>query len=257
MTNLQHAASGPVLWLRGLKIALTPAYLPFIAIPLLINVLTLGMGSIWSWRVLNRLWETFVVSWLAEYLPSWALTIIDALGILAAIVIILPVLYLAFGWLASFLCSPFNGFLAEKITQSRRGFINPVTWNLAELWALTVRTLMRELRRLSYWLPRALLIWLVGWVPGMQIFMPLIWFVFASWMAALTFIDYAADNDGLTFDQTRAQLATQRWQALSFGAVAVVCAMVPVMNFLFIPITVAGGTLFWIERLAPQKTNYA
>lgn len=257
MTHIQNASSGPILWLRGLKIALTPRYLPFVAMPLLINIFTLGAGSIWSWRTLRSLWDNYVAAWLAQYLPHWAMVAVDAMGMLAAIIVILPILYMAFGWLASFFCSPFNGFLAEKITEERRGFINPVNWSPAQLWALTVRTLTRELKRLGYWLPRAVLIWLLGWVPGMQIFMPLIWFVFASWMAALTFIDYAADNDGLSFDETRTQLTGHRWQALSFGAIAVLCAMVPVMNFLFIPITVAGGTLFWIERLAPEKTNYA
>jgi len=88
-------------------------------------------------------------------LPGW-LSFLDFLLCPLFVVLLLLMVFFTFTLLANIIAAPFNGFLAEKVEVVVRGedTFPPFSWN--ELLAMVPRTLKRELRKLSYFLPRAI-----------------------------------------------------------------------------------------------------
>ncbi len=110
----------------------------------------------------------------------------------------------------------------------------------------------REGRKLLYHLPRLLIVATLSVIPFINTFAPLLWLVFGAWTLAVQFADYPAENRGLPFADTLERLRRQRWTALGFGACATVALAIPVLNFLLVPVAVAGGTLLW-QRTRPSE----
>ena len=90
-----------------------------------------------------------------------------------------------------------------------------------------------------------LVVFLVGLIPIVSPIAPAIWFLFAAWMMAIQFVDYAAENRGLEFGATIAALKANRAAALGFGAITATLLAVPLVNVVFIPAAVCGGAVLW------------
>jgi len=66
---------------------------------------------------------------------------------------------------------------------------------------------------------------------------------------ALQYADYPADNNQLRFRELKNRLGKPRFSYVGFGGTILFLSMVPVVNIFMMPISVAGGTLFWINEL--------
>ena len=73
-----------------------------------------------------------------------------------------------------------------------------------------------------------------------------------AWTLAVQFADYPLENRGRPFRDTLTLLRANRAAALGFGACATLALAVPLVNFLLVPVAVAGGTLLWL-RLDAQE----
>ena len=67
-------------------------------------------------------------------------------------------------------------------------------------------------------------------------------------MAAIQYCDYPFDNHKVSFADMRQALAQRRIHNLSFGTGVSLCTMVPVLNFLIMPIAVCGATAMWVDN---------
>jgi CysZ protein len=81
----------------------------------------------------------------------------------------------------------------------------------------------------------------------------LLWLFFSSWTLALDYHDYPMGNHLMGFKQQRELLRTKRSLALGFGMTTLGATMIPVINFLIIPVAVAGATALYVGKL--QKNN--
>jgi len=115
---------------------------------------------------------------------------------------------------------------------------DPIPW-----WKQLGPTMLRELRKLRYHLPRLLLLILVSIVPVLNTFAPLLWLGFGAWMMAVQFCDYTTENRFHDFRDTLALLSANRAAALGFGICVTVTMSIPLLNFIVAPIAVTGGTL--------------
>ena len=66
---------------------------------------------------------------------------------------------------------------------------------------------------------------------------------------ALQYTDYPMANHGLDFPAQRRLLGHRRWLALGFGIVVMALTLIPVVNFLVMPIAVAGATAMWVGAI--------
>jgi CysZ protein len=183
------------------------------------------------------------------WLPDWAwLQALDWLFWLLYGVVILLMLAYGFVIVANLIGSPFYGYLAELTEKHLTGQeVNP-----DEGWAAllkdTPRILWREVQKIAYYLPRALGLFIIGLIPVVNLVAALLWFLFNSWMMALQYVDYPADNHKVSFARLRRDLAAQRLSALGFGLPVALAAMVPVLNLVVVPAAVCGATAYWVRE---------
>ncbi len=234
--------SGPQYLREGLKLVLSPGLRLFVLLPLLTN-LVLFVGLIYFAGHQFSLW----VDALMPSLPSWLSFLNYVLWPLFVVLVALMVFF-TFTMLANIIAAPFNGFLAEKVEAVVRGIDNSPPFSWAELAAMVPRTLAREMRKLGYFLPRAIALLILSFIPVLNLIAAPLWLLFGIWMMAIQYIDYPADNHKLGWNEMLAWLREKRWQSMSFGGIVYLALLIPVVNVLMMPAAVAGATLFWVRE---------
>ncbi len=236
------ALSGPQYLREGLKLVLSPGLRLFVLLPLAINLILFV-------ALIGFAIDQFS-GWLASLmgsLPSW-LSFLDFLLWPLFVILLLLMVFFTFTLLANIIAAPFNGFLAEKVEVVVRGADNFPPFSWAELLAMVPRTLKRELRKLSYFLPRAIGLLLLSLIPGLNLIATPLWLLFGVWMMAVQYIDYPCDNHKVSWDDMLAWLRAKRWQSLGFGGSTYLALLIPFVNILMMPAAVAGATLFWVRE---------
>ncbi|NER65882.1 sulfate transporter CysZ [Pseudomonas sp. MAFF212427] len=236
--------SGPQYLREGLKLVLSPGLRLFVLLPLAVNLL-LFVGLIYVAGHQFSLW----VDTLMPTLPSW-LSFLNYLLWPLFVVLVGLMVFFTFTMLANVIAAPFNGFLAEKVEVVVRGNDPFPDFSWAELVAMVPRTLSRELRKLGYFAPRALALFILSWIPVVNIIAAPLWLLFGIWMMAIQYIDYPADNNKLSWQDMLAWLRAKRWQSLGFGGSVYLVLLIPFVNILMMPAAVAGATLFWVRERA-------
>ncbi|MGH9434302.1 MAG: EI24 domain-containing protein, partial [Terriglobia bacterium] len=59
-------------------------------------------------------------------------------------------------------------------------------------------------------------------------------------------------NRGVTFAEQRQLFRRHRARLFGFGAATALCTIIPVVNFIIMPVAVAGATIMWVE-LQPRN----
>ena len=234
--------SGPQYLREGLKLVLSPNLRLFVLLPLAINLLLFG-GMIYFAGHQFGLW----LEALMPPLPDWLSFLSYILWPLFVALLVLMVFF-TFTLVANIIAAPFNGFLAEKVEVVVRGEDNFPAFSWGELVAMVPRTFGREMRKLGYFLPRAIALFILSFIPVVNVIAAPLWLIFGVWMMAIQYIDYPADNNKMSWQDMLAWLRQKRWQSLGFGGITYLALMVPVVNVLMMPAAVAGATLFWVRE---------
>ena len=213
----------------------------FVIIPVLINIL-LFIGL---FLLLRHYMGEFNL-WFAHFLPSWLHWLSSILWILFFISFFLIFIY-TFVTLGNIVAAPFNSLLAEKVEWYLTG--NEVEGrSLLENIKDIPRILGRQLAILGYYLPRALVLLILFFIPIVQTVATLLWFLFNAWFMTLTYIDYPTDNHHIPLKQVHAWLKERRMTSMGLGISVLVITMMPIVNFFIIPAAVAAATKFWVEE---------
>jgi len=187
-------------------------------------------------------------------LPSW-LSFLNYLLWPLFVVLVVLMVFFTFTMLANIIAAPFNGFLSEKVEAVGRGIDNSPPFSWGELVAMVPRTLAREMRKLGYFLPRAIALMILSFIPVLNLIAAPLWLFFGIWMMAIQYIDYPADNHKLGWNEMLAWLRDKRWQSLSFGGIVYLVLLIPVVNLLMMPAAVAGATLFWVRERGDEALS--
>ncbi|EED34600.1 cysteine biosynthesis protein CysZ [Luminiphilus syltensis NOR5-1B] len=239
-----NAITGAGYFFRGLSMLTEPGIRGFVLIPLLANVvLFLSLGSV-AYSYMDGIYQD-----TTESLPGW-------LSFLSWI--IAPLFWilggLLTGYLSTFvvllLTSPFHSLLAEKVEERITGRQVPALEGIGAALLEIPRALVRELSKLVYYLPRALLVLVLTLIPGLNALSPVLWFLLGAWMMSLQFVDYPMDNHRLKFSDVKDACAARRISSLGFGGVVAFVSGIPLVNLIVIPAAVVGATILWCEELA-------
>jgi CysZ protein len=213
-----------------------------VLIPLLINIVvfTAGLYSLgWAFDyVMDRL------------LPDWLDWMMYILWPLFAIVCLVVVFY-GFSVLANLVAGPFNGLLAAAVERHLTGRRDDqaLTWRV--ILAETVRAVRAELKKLMYFALWAIPCLILFVIPGVNLLAAPVWFLFGGWMLAIEYLDCPLGNHGQPFPQVKTVLQTRRKLALGFGCTVMALTMIPILNFVAMPVGVAGATALYVDQLAP------
>ncbi len=235
---------GPEYLKEGWRVVRQPGLRRFIVIPLLLNLTLFAALISWGINQFN-LWMARLVPQLPEWLGfvEWLLWPLFAL-------VVLLVLFFGFTLVANLIASPFYGFLAEKVAEQERGLVSPPT-TYGEILMTVPRSIGRELRKISYYLPRLLVLLLLTLVPVVNLIASPLLLLFGVWMMAVQYVDYQADNDKVSFIDMLRWMKGRRGLSLGFGLPVYVGMLIPLVNLLVMPAAVAGSTILWV-RERPQ-----
>lgn len=225
---------------EGFRLVRQPGLRQFVIVPIIINTIVLSFVMFYGFSQYD--------AWLLavrELLPDWLSFISAMIGFLAAIVIFALSIY-CFSIIANIISSPFNALLSLKIEEQLTGKIEGTNPNM---FLVLSRTIVREMSKLGYFLPRIFGLMILSLIPGLNTIAPFAWILFGAWMMAVQYADYAADNNELSFKDLRKRMNDNTFQSLLFGIIVYFVIAIPLVNLVVIPISVAGGTVFWIEHL--------
>ncbi|AJJ12459.1 protein CysZ [Yersinia rohdei] len=238
--------SGIHYFAQGWQLISRPGIRRFVILPLLVNILLMG-GAFW-W-LFNRIGDW--VPQLMSYVPDWLQWLSYLLWPVMVISVLLVFSYL-FSTLANFIAAPFNGLLAEQLEASLTGKSLPDTGIMGIVKDLP-RIMAREWRKLAYYLPRALVLLVLYFIPGIgQTAAPVLWFLFSAWMLSIQYCDYPFDNHKVSFQQMRSALRQDKVDNLQFGALVSLFTMIPFLNLVIMPVAVCGATAMWVDRYRDQ-----
>lgn len=236
-------------FLKGFSLISTKGLKRFVFIPLAINLILFSTAFYFLYGEINA-----SIVWVVDLIPDWQWLswLKDGLSYIIwpiAVITILLVFGLIFGTLANWIAAPFNGLLSEKVEQLLTGQ-DLGDAGFMDLVKDTPRTIGREFTKLAYYLPRALGFLILFFV--LPVFGQIIWFLFSAWMMAVQYCDYPFDNHKVAFKPMRRILINNKSQSFSFGITVAICSMIPIVNFLVMPVAVCGATALWVDELKEQ-----
>jgi CysZ protein len=236
-----HLTAGLSYFIDGFVLITKPGLRRFVVIPLLINTL-LFIGLFF---LSHHFIEQFNV-WFAQHLPKWLQWLSTVLWLLFFISFFMTIVY-TFVIVANIVSAPFNSFLAEKVEYYLTGHIaegRSLYENLKDI----PRIVGRQIAIIAYYIPRALLVMILFFVPIIQTLAPILAFLFHAWFMSLIYFDYPTDNHRVALKEVKVWMRQQHWLTLGFGMGVLISSMIPIINCLTIPAAVAGATKCWIEQ---------
>ncbi len=239
--------TGAGYFFRGLSMLTDKRLRAFVILPLLANVgffLLIG-GAAWSFvDGLIQATEAALPDWLSFLTwliaPLLWLTGGLATGYISTLIVLL-------------LTSPLHALLSEKVEEQLTGQAVPALEGIGPALLAIPRGIFREIRKILYYIPLALFVLVISFIPGLQAFAPLLWFALGAWMMGLQFVDYPMDNHQMSFREVKVACASRRLSSLGFGGVVAFVAGIPLLNLVVIPAAVVGATLMWCEELRPRR----
>ncbi len=239
---MSNPAIGFGYFLKGLTLITKPGVKRYVAIPVIINFIIFG-SLFW-------LLGGYVDEQIQKYVPdlpewlAWVEWLIWVLFFLLAILLMATM----FTFLANLVGAPFNSFLSAAVERHLTGHNPPGSDR--QLWAEFTVMMLSELKKWLYYflwaIPFAILSIILFFIFPPVI--PVIWFLFGSWMYSIEYADYPMGNYGLTFSEIRKELAKKRMLSLGFGGTVTIATMIPVINFFVMPVAVAGATAMRVEQ---------
>lgn len=229
---------------QGLSLISQKGIRPFVVIPLLVNIGVFSL-AIWMAKSQFSIWMGQLLGWL----PSWLSWVEWLLWPLFAVLILIAIYYV-FSIIANLIASPFNALLAERVEKHLNGLPMPEFRGYKEMMKTVGKTVLSESYKILYmlkWLPVLIIISII---PGVNVVAPFAWALFGAWMFALQYTDFPMGNHELYIKDELVLLRKHRASSLGFGGAVTVMTMIPFVNFLAMPASVAGGTAFWVDKLS-------
>ncbi len=230
---------------KGFSLIKTKGIRRYVLLPLTLNILLFG-GLIW----LGYAQFEPMVSWMMSYIPGW-LGFLE--GILWLVITLLTaiVVFFTFTPIANIISAPFNAIMSEKIEEMLTGKdIN----SGVSLMTIIKDSILSQLGKLVYIMLWSAGLLLISLIPLVNFISPLLWVIFGAWLLSLEYMDYPMGNHDLTFQQQKDTLKKRRGLTLGFGGSVMVLTSIPIINFVVIPVAVAGATAMWVDQINKGQT---
>ncbi len=228
----------------GFKLIVQPGIRIYVLIPLLIN--TILFASVIAYG--SNLLSDFLDSWSAAWW-EWIKWILWPLFVMIS----LAVIFFCFSIVANLIAAPFNGFLAEAVESKLSNTVLTDTGSIKAIPGEIIKAMKSESRKFLYFIIRAIPLLLLFIIPIAQVAAPFLWVLFGSWMLALEYIDYPMGNHGIVFPEQRKIMTIEKKQTFGFGLGIMLLTFIPVINFVAMPVAVAGASKLWVEKLKPGQ----
>lgn len=179
---------------------------------------------------------------------EWYRQVLAYLLLAVIVVLMLVVVAFIFTRVASAIAAPFNDLISQKTEELAGGSFKDVPFSIVGLFKDSGRAIAHSFRILGVYLGLMVPALLLLLVPGIG---PLLFSTVAAllsaYMFAYEYLGYPMDRRRFSFSEKRRFLRSQLRAAIGFGLGNLAVASIPVINFLFLPAAVVGGTLLFLD----------
>lgn len=233
--------------IRGLGLILTNWRLFRLSLlPLLVNtvvfmIFLLSFNYI-AYEISTRVFEESTQAW---YWAALSMLIGGALFVVSIIVVMF-----AFVAVGLIIAAPFSDMLSAAVEEKLTG---KVMESPMSLWGLVKFTTKNESKKMSVILLIQAALALVNLFPGAgQAIFAVTSPIFLALVVAFEFTGYSLDRRGFSFHRKRRYITSRLGLSLGFGLAVGITLVIPLINFLLLPLAVAGGTMMVVEN--PPET---
>jgi len=216
----------------GFSLLFKPGIKRFVVIPFLINA---GL-----FYLAIDLLRSQMDRWLEKLLPGW-LSWLEWLIVPLFWVAILLIVFYTFTVIANLVAAPFNSLLSSRIEAMLTGK-KPEDINSDGFFKLTIRTIKSEIQKILYLIKWFIPLIIITLIPVVNLAAPFLWILFAIWFFALGYNEYPLANRGCFFEQVKVYNRKNRMSSLGLGSAVFIMTSIPFVNFLAMPIAIAGAT---------------
>lgn len=246
---ISNPISGAKYFFSGLSLIKQHDIRRYVLAPLFINILIFSVGL---WLAINQF--NIFITWALASLPSWLSWLEWIMWPLFSLTFY-GLVFFTFSIIANIIAAPFNGPLSAAVERHLRGDSD---FNSNKSIVEEIKSsIMREFIKLKYslFIMIALMFFsLISFViPLLSPIAAILWMLYTVWVLSLEYADFPMENHGMTFPQVREQLASKRFLSLGFGTMVMITTLIPFVNFLVMPIAVAGATKMVLNEFQ-QKT---
>ena len=241
---ISNPITGAAYFISGLSLINTNGVRRYVFIPLLINIIIFSAGL---WFAIEQ-FDIFI-EWALADLPSWLSWLEWIMWPLFALTFY-GLVFFGFTIIANIIAAPFNGPLAAAVERHLLGIQE--TNNNKTISQEIKDSIINELVKLKYSLyltmPMAFLSLISFAFPLIAPAVAVLWMVYTIWVLTLEYADFPMANHGMTFRDIKIKLASKRVLSLGFGSLVLLATLIPFINFLVMPVAVAGATKMYLEE---------
>ena len=231
---------------RGVRLLNQPGVRIYVIIPFAINLLLFGALIWYGYSLFEPM-----VAWMMSYVPGF-LGFLEGLIWLFIVVLTAITVFFTFTPVANIVAAPFNALMSEKIEMHLTGAAASSDISFMKMALDAIRSQLGKLLYIALW---AIGLLLFSLIPVVNLVAPVLWVIFGSWLLSLEYLDYPMGNHDLVFDQEKQLLRERRGIALGFGGGVMAMTSIPIVNFVAMPIAVAGATLLWVEQFQSRSAQ--
>ena len=241
---ISNPITGATYFFKGLTLINTSGIRRFVLIPLLINILFFSAGL---WFAISQF--GVFITWALSGLPEWLSWLEWIMWPLFALTFY-GLIFFGFSIIANIIAAPFNGPLAAAVERNICGN-EKISTNKTfsqEVKDSIGNELIKLKHSLYLMLPLAFLSLISFAFPLIAPAVAVLWMVYTVWVLTLEYADFPMGNHGIAFRHIREKLAEKRFLSLGFGSMVMLMTLIPIINFLVMPVAVAGATLMYVKE---------
>ena len=237
---IKDSFQGAKYFLQGFSLIRKPGIRRFVIIPFIINILIFALLINYSYQQFGDL-----LNWLIPSEDSW-LNWLRWILIPIFFSVVAVAMFFLFTVVASIISAPFAAPLANAVEFYLTGNEDTSKFVWREFLATIIPSIISELQKMLYYivitLPFIILFVLAFFIPVLNIIASIAWLLVTAWILSVQYADYAFDNHDIAFTELRQRLGKRRFMAFGFGGSAMIMMSIPVINFILIPVAIAGAT---------------
>ncbi|MDH5600227.1 MAG: sulfate transporter CysZ [Gammaproteobacteria bacterium] len=243
---ISNPLAGAGYFLNGLKLISKKGIRTYVLIPLFINIIIFALGL---WFAIDQF--GIFIEWALADLPTWLSWLEWFMWPLFALTFF-GLVFFTFTIIANIIASPFSGPLANAVEKHLTGNNSPAPTKpfIKEVKDSLANELIKLKHSLFLMMPLVFLSLLSFAFPLVSPAVAILWFIYAAWVLTLEYADFPMANHGMAFRHIREKLAEKRILSLAFGSMAMLATLIPFINFLVMPVAVAGATKMYINEFS-------
>ncbi len=200
------------------------------------------IGIIQQWTGVN---ENSVTFW-AQFL--------HIILLIAGVILILLICYLAFIIFGGIITAPFNENISKFIEENVCGYKS----NELSFWKDTYISIKGEIQKLVFYFTGLLIFFLINLIPAAgSIISVILGTIFSFFYNALYFLDYPLTRQLAAFRTKLKAAQSGGMVTYGFGAMAFLLMFLPVVNVFMKPLLVVAGTKLYYEKRFSDSSDFS